>query len=847
MRISTRLAIAAVVPALMAVAMAGGLLVSHRYVSELQEQQAVASRVSSDLNEMNDLARSYVFQHQNRIFTQFMFEYDHLMRTLENAEPTGIEQVELVKNIERDAELMRSLFQRVELNNRIAEDDDLAAEAEERLAAQLFIRSRDANAAAERWSMGLSDQIVTAQQRIYAIDLALITVTAAVLTAGLIGLQRTIRHSLQELKAGTERIGSGDLEYRINPVQRDELGDLGRSFDLMTEHLQTVTVSRDELEREVEERKRAQEAESQAARASATLAETSVLLAGSPLLDDSLQLVLDLSREQLSAVGVLLAERTKGGWQTRGASGFNGEETAVFVSDENAPARTKAAETREPYLIADVDEHPGVDGQLARDLGYGSYVAYPLVLRDETVATLSVYWGECKDSLTAVESDFLDRVAYILSLSVENERLFVSEQSRRRRIEALHQITEVAVSALDPRQVGQSVVDYLVANGFEYVSVWMARGDVLECLATGNYPALYAERLSPMPILGSHEVAKVYRTDKSVVVAESEPGDADTSDLHRWLGLELGAYALLPVRSRGRTVGVLQFAWRQPREILDEDVRFYSSLGNELGVVLENARLYETEHDIAERLQSALLSLPVRLDGVAFAHAYHSASDSARVGGDFYDLFEIDDTHVGITIGDVAGKGLNAAVLTSLVKNTIRAHAIEKANTPGKILALANDVVYRATAPESFVTVFFAVLDRTDGVLRYANGGHTTTMISNVEGGTRTLGVTGPMLGAFASLEFGEAELCCLDEEHLLFLYTDGLIEARRGDEQYGEGRLVSLLGELGAASPTEVIEAVIEDVLTYTSLQLKDDLAMLAVRRTAFTAHMPHQERLDI
>lgn len=849
MRISTRLAIAAVVPALMVLAVATGLFVSYNYVRSLQEEQAIATSVSSDLNEMNDLARSYVFRHQERVLNQFLIKQRQALREIREAEPTSREQEQLVQSIERDIVLMKELFLAIEANHDDGEtehEDPLYLEAEERLAAQLFIRSRDANASASRWSTGLSRQIVTAQQRIYIFDLAFMSLVGLVLTIGLIGLHRVIRASLRELKMGTERIGSGDLDYRIGMTQSDELGDLGRSFDHMTERLQEVTVSKDELEREVEERKRAQQAEERAARSSTALAEVSLLLASSPLLDESLPEVLDAVMQRLSAVGVVLSERVPGGWKTRSAVGVPGERPGAVVDDDNAPARTKARMTHEPYLLSDVADDPEVDRELARRGGYQSYVAYPLVLRDEVVASLLVYFAEPIEELGMLESDFLDRLAYILSLSLENERLFIAEKRRRRRVEDLHQVTEVAVSSLDPRSVAQGVVDYLVANGYQYLSVWMARGEELECLASGNYPAELRERFPSIAIPSDQPVARVYRSDEPIVVREPDAIESDVAEAHAALGLPIGSYVIVPVRSRGRTIGALQFGWRVAREILEEDLRFYTSLGSELGVVLENARLYETEHDIAERLQSALLSLPAEVEGVEFAHAYHSASESARVGGDFYDLFDIDDARVGITIGDVAGKGLNAAVLTSLVKNTVRAHAMEKARTPAKILELANDVVYRATAPESFVTVFFGVLDRFDGTLLYANGGHTTAIITNAEGGTRRLESSGPMLGAFEGLRYDQAEACCLGEEHMLFLYTDGLVEARRDGEQYGEDRLIELLEAHAGGSPTGLIETIIEDVLTFTSMRLRDDLALLAIRRVP-TANQVQQQRLEL
>jgi serine phosphatase RsbU (regulator of sigma subunit) len=250
-----------------------------------------------------------------------------------------------------------------------------------------------------------------------------------------------------------------------------------------------------------------------------------------------------------------------------------------------------------------------------------------------------------------------------------------------------------------------------------------------------------------------------------------------------------------------------------------------------VALALENARQYETEHDIADRLQEALLLLPEELPGIEFAHEYHSATESTRVGGDFYDIFELDEDHVGITIGDVAGKGIDAAVLTSIAKHTIRAYAVEPGRTPGCVLSLTNNVVYRATPVESFLTVFFGILDRRDGALVYASASHTIGAITKGDGTIVKLGPTGTLLGAFDGIQFKQAEVL-LERDEILFLYTDGLTESRSEGELYGDQRLFALLATMGESSTSEVVRAVVRDVISFAQNHLRDDLAILAVRR---------------
>lgn len=324
-------------------------------------------------------------------------------------------------------------------------------------------------------------------------------------------------------------------------------------------------------------------------------------------------------------------------------------------------------------------------------------------------------------------------------------------------------------------------------------------------------------------------VAEAAQSGHPVVISHYEALalQAGTSD-------DFGMQSLLiaPLSVPGSRLGAIVFGYVSgPGEFDEYAVDFAGKIAASLSMALNNARLYENEHYIADRLQEALLELPDEIDGLEFAHAYHSASEAARVGGDFYDIFELDEDHVGVTIGDVAGKGLDAAVLTSLAKNTIRAHASESGKTPARILALANSLAFRATDSETFVTLFFGILDCRDGRLVYANAGHPAPLIMGTRPQPGALTTTGPPLGALRDAEFAERE-ALLNIGDVLFLYTDGLTEARSPGGMYGDERLLHLLSGAHADTATEVVQRAIADVLQFTQGALNDDLAILAMRR---------------
>lgn len=361
------------------------------------------------------------------------------------------------------------------------------------------------------------------------------------------------------------------------------------------------------------------------------------------------------------------------------------------------------------------------------------------------------------------------------------------------------------------------------------VLVYDEREQTLTCLAsagTRRFPIGRALPLTQMcaptrKLIDGHETVLVDYD----ALPERDCGTAFlAADSH--LALEV------PLIWQGRLFGLIDVDDSgERREFTQHDIAVIEGTATEAAAAIANARLFEAQHTIAETLQTSLLVMPDKVPGIEFADAYHSASEAARVGGDFYDLFEIDERRVGITIGDVAGKGLDAAMLTSLAKNTIRAHASEPGKVPSRILELTNDLLFTSTPPEAFVTVFFAILDREDGRLEYANAGHTTTAVIRTDGRIDRLESTGPLLGAITGVGFDQCAVG-LDECEVLFLYTDGLTEARRGGEQYGEDRLFALLSEAKDSEPSALVERVLADVAAFTGNLLQDDLAILSIRR---------------
>jgi serine phosphatase RsbU (regulator of sigma subunit) len=295
--------------------------------------------------------------------------------------------------------------------------------------------------------------------------------------------------------------------------------------------------------------------------------------------------------------------------------------------------------------------------------------------------------------------------------------------------------------------------------------------------------------------------------------------------------LYVGSILAIPLLLREESIGWVLFHYRSPGlKLGDSEKDFARRLGTLMSFTFENARLYATQREIADTLQAALLTVPGKIPGTDFGYLYRSATTSAAVGGDFYDVFELEGNRVGIVVGDVSGKGVQAATLTSLVKNTIRALAYED-ESPAAVLGKTSAVIFRATPAEIFVTIMFCVLDTTSGRMTYCCAGHTRGIVKRAGGDTELLEVGSALAGAFPDVELADGETA-VEEGDLLVLYTDGVTEARQDGELFGEERLVEFVRSMEPVRPKKVPQVIFNEVLRFARGKLSDDVAIVAVAR---------------
>jgi PAS domain S-box-containing protein len=235
---------------------------------------------------------------------------------------------------------------------------------------------------------------------------------------------------------------------------------------------------------------------------------------------------------------------------------------------------------------------------------------------------------------------------------------------------------------------------------------------------------------------------------------------------------------------------------------------------------------------LAETLQQSLL--PPQLPDVPhldLAATYRAGGEGVDVGGDFYDVFELADGTWGLAVGDVCGKGAEAAAITALARHTIRT-AARYERRPSHVLGRLNEALVEREGGMSFCTVAYAVVEPRAGAarLRLALGGHPRPLHVRAAGGVEPLGQPGTMLGADRDvhLQDAEAELSAGDA---LVLYTDGVIECKTPAGRYGSEQLIALLGELGERDAAGVTRAILDATVAAPTHSSNDDVAVLVLR----------------
>jgi len=352
----------------------------------------------------------------------------------------------------------------------------------------------------------------------------------------------------------------------------------------------------------------------------------------------------------------------------------------------------------------------------------------------------------------------------------------------------------------------------------------------------------HGRNLEPNPVLSRSVPEKVLHENQPVV--ERVSGDGEILDLtHSVAAMRLRQVMCAPVSARGRTLGVLYMdSTMAAPAVTHADLWLFYAQAGLMGMAIENHRLLretilarEMSHQlrVARDIQKRLLPAePARFGAIEVAGL---SEPSSRVGGDYFDYFQVDAGRFGLCVGDVSGHGIGPA----LVMSNVRAHLrglLQTRRSLGGLYGLLNRALCNELTEGMFVSLFVGVLDSAKMVLEFQNAGHTAPILYRPsEDNFRVIQPTAPALGLIDDLSAGPCPAIGVKSGDVLVCYTDGVTERHSPEgELYGEDRVRTVVREAvnRGATPSEIVAAIQEDCERHArGLPARDDVTLVVAR----------------
>jgi len=451
--------------------------------------------------------------------------------------------------------------------------------------------------------------------------------------------------------------------------------------------------------------------------------------------------------------------------------------------------------------------HPGRSAVAWEALRAASVIGCPVrtTLR-RPMGVLIVASTDPTRGLRRSDVDTVEVLADLAALARERSELLAAEASRARDELLLKRAAEGTAGSLETREVARRAVAH---------SLLLVEADRAVLTGAGPTPRVLAAAGDPAP----EERAGIETADLTEVVLS-----------RRTLRLEEPAAVHVPVQVGPRLFGVLSVRREHGAAFDRREASLVEAVARMAAAAMANAADFDRQRRVARALTRGFVpATPPELEGFEMGFLYEPA-DEQVAGGDLYGTWRLPSGEVAVLVGDVAGKGVETAALSSMARFFIEARSWD-CDDPAAVLEQAGRMLYDRLPADTFVTASFGLLDR-DGRLRYANAGHPRALLIGASGEVSEVAGAGLPLGVTGAPEY-ETRTLELAAGELVLGYTDGLIEARRGGELLGQERVSEIVGTAarGAAGVQELVRSVHAEVRDWAG-SLGDDVVLLALRR---------------
>jgi PAS domain S-box-containing protein len=418
-------------------------------------------------------------------------------------------------------------------------------------------------------------------------------------------------------------------------------------------------------------------------------------------------------------------------------------------------------------------------------------------------------------------------------------------ETARERLAFLLRASGLLSASLDYEQTLAQVARLVVPRLADWASIQVLDDDgTLRQLAIAHVdPAKVAmaeelNRLHPPDMGSSYGVPNVIRTGHSEVIPEIPESLLDEVGLDEELkqivrDLQIRSTLTVPLAARGRVFGAITLVWAESgNSYSEDDLPLVEELASRAALAIDNARLFRERDHIARALQRSLLppELPT-IEGMELAARYRASGEGNEVGGDFYDVFETGDGNWTLVIGDVCGKGPEAAALMGVARYTVRTASMQE-HRPSGVLSILNEAILEQSADGRFCTVCYVRMrpNANGARLTVCAGGHPLPLILRADGTVEQAGVPGTLVGVLEDPEFTDLAVE-LGPKDALILFTDGVTDEQNAEGEFGEARLAAVVAGCRGKNAAQIAKAIEDAVLAFGPDAPRDDIAILVTR----------------
>lgn len=508
------------------------------------------------------------------------------------------------------------------------------------------------------------------------------------------------------------------------------------------------------------------------------------------------------------------------------------------------------AQTKKPIIVNDAQNDIRVFKEADQKAGFftRNLIACPLLVRNKIIGVLEVINTAGRENFSEDDLELFITFSEQAAIAIHNRELInslketnIELRKKVHELQSLHEVSKTLISKIEEKELFDSIVK-IIAGELEAqkcsIMLYNESENTLDIVSTFGFEL----DTDPQRVGLNDSISGVAFSENRLIVS----GELETGPLAQYRKperYETGTCIIYPISHENAKYGVINIAEKiNGDQFTDTDIQLVSTIAGQITKAVENFRLLEEmlekkaverELEITSSIQKSIL--PDTTPQSPYFNLGFLSIPAKLMGGDFYDFDNFSDHEFSFLIADVSGKSLPAALFMAVTSSIIRTLNREK-KTPGELMQLANDLVYRDSQAGMFVTLFYGTYDTQKGEVRFASAGHNEQMIYRAAlGEFQFLEAKGAPLGVLPSNKgiLFEENTTHLKENDLMILYTDGIVEAINNEqEEFGLHRFQELLRKLHHLEPTEIVNKIYSHVTEFAQNQPQfDDFTVMIIK----------------